>query len=118
MKSSIQLNEGDEVFINSDEKAEAYFGREYKGCKVKVLSIISLTDIIIEIPGGRRYVTPVSLVSKEKPLGVVEKDERIIAAFGYSDKIPCHHPNAYINVLSARLKFKVCPDCKKDLGSV
>lgn len=31
-------------------------------------------------------------------------------------KSECKHPNAYVNVISKNLKFKVCPDCKEDLG--
>ena len=30
-------------------------------------------------------------------------------------KVACEHPRAYINVISASLKFKVCPDCKREL---
>lgn len=32
------------------------------------------------------------------------------------EKNECEHPNAYINVISKNLRFKVCPDCKEDLG--
>lgn len=35
-----------------------------------------------------------------------------------SSSISCKHSNKYINVVSATLKFWVCPDCKKDLGDV
>ena len=30
----------------------------------------------------------------------------------------CTHPNKYKNIISANMKFWVCPDCKEDLGDV
>lgn len=79
----------------------------HRGRKAKVIEVVQLQF-------RNQYVVEY-YDSQEKISYVDEEDIWNWGAEG-SVEVLCKHPAKYFNVLSANLKYWVCPDCKKDLG--
>jgi hypothetical protein len=93
--------------IEKKAKFSNYQIVNHRGRKAKVIEVIPLqfrTQYVIE------YYD-----SQEKISYVNEEDIKLWEEGVIADVV-CKHPDKYFNVLSANLKYWVCPDCKKDLG--
>jgi len=105
-KKAHPLDRNDLVRVKkSNERARI---AEYHGTNKWGLCEYYIEHCVPSIPGT--YVEEHEI----EVLEFIEVAEKI-ACPAESVTPPCHHPDKYLNVLSANLKFWVCPDCKKEL---
>lgn len=80
---------------------------DHRGRKARVIEVIAVFYA---------YEYCIEYFDSQEKVNYVFESELSKWTAGENKNTTCSHSNKYFNVLSASLKFWVCPDCKRDLG--